>query len=295
LLIRINIIFILLLFFLFCCNERENPGNEGFSITDDIGNTIFLQRKPDRIISLAPNITETIYAVKADSILVGVTSYCNYPPEAKTKTVIGGMLDPDIEIITSLKPDIIFLTVEGNSQSVYQSLINAGFKVFVTNPRSLNGIKKMIKDIGTICGKENNYPDIINQIDSSESLLIFSEKNTVKPDALFLLSVNPLITVNNSTYINQVIELSGFRNIYSGEPLPYPAVSYEDIILKKPEYIILTTEIADEEGNYVKELGKYLNLTPAIKKNKIIICNADLISRPGPRIINAIDELKKQK
>ncbi|MBN1632682.1 MAG: ABC transporter substrate-binding protein [Ignavibacteria bacterium] len=283
---------IILLSLLLSCGKQQPSENQQFSITDDLGNVIELQKKPEKIISLAPNITEAIFSIGADSLLIGVTSYCNYPVEAKTKTVIGGMLDPNIEIITSLKPDLILLTVEGNSQASYQALMNAGFKIFITNPRDLSGIKKMLRDFGKICRKENNSQSVINKIDSSEkSFLEITDKINPKPEALILVSINPLITVNKTTYINQVINLSGFKNIYEDEPMPYPTINYEDVILKNPDYVILTSELTDEKGNYLKELGKYLNTTNAFRNNKIISVNADLISRPGPRIIQAIESL----
>jgi len=285
-------IILLFVLFLFSCGEQKPDTEKQFSITDDIGNVIELKKKPDKIISLAPSITEALYSIGADSLLIGVTSYCNYPEAAKTKTIIGGMLDPNLEIITSLKPDLILLTVEGNSQSSYQALTNAGFKIFVSNPRDLQGIKKMLSDFGKICGKENNSELLINKIDSSENSFIeITNKIIPKPKALILVSINPLITVNKTTYINQVANLSGYDNIYSNEPIPYPTINYEDVILKNPDFIILTSELTDEKGYYLKELGKYLNTTNAFRRNKIISVNADLISRPGPRIIQAIESL----
>lgn len=286
------VITLILLSLLLSCGKQQQETNRQFSITDDLGNPIELQKKPGKIISLAPNITEAIYSIGADSLLIGVTSYCNYPEEAKNKTIIGGMLDPNIEIITSLKPDLIIMTIEGNSQASYQALINSGFKIFVTNPRDLNGIKKMLSDFGKICGKENNSEILIKRLDSAEkSFLEATSKIKPKPKALILVSINPLITVNKTTYINQIANLSGYVNIYSDEPMPYPTINFEDVIVKNPDCIILTSELTDGKGNYLKELGKYLNTTNAFRNNKIISVNADLISRPGPRIIQAIEQL----
>ncbi len=287
-----KIMTLLFLSLLLSCSKQQPPDNLQFSIKDDLGNEIELKHKPKRIISLAPNITEALYSIGADSLLIGVTSYCNYPEGAKTKTIIGGMLDPNIEIISSLKPDLILLTVEGNSQASYQALANAGFQIFVTNPRDLDGIKKMLSDFGKICRKENNAEMMINKIDSAEkSFPEITNKINPRPKTLILVSVNPLITVNKSTYINQVINLSGFTNIYENELMPYPAINYEDVLLKNPDYIILTSELTDKDGNYPPELGKYLNETNAFRNKKIITVNADLISRPGPRIIQAVEEL----
>lgn len=282
-----------LLFFLNCNKNTQNKNSN--TIIDDIGNELKIETPPQRIISLAPNITETIYALGADSLLIGITDYCNYPKECKSKQTVGGMINPNIEIISLLKPDLILFTVEGNSKSTYNTLINNGYKVFVTNPRDINGIMKMISDIGFITNLHTEAKEINKKIDSVRIILDSLNKTNPKAKALFILSINPIITINKSTYINDILELAGYENIYAELELPYPQISYEDIILKNPEYIILTSELADSSENYKNLLSKNLSTTTAIKENKIIIIEADIISRPGPRIIQALAELKNKK
>ena len=289
-------IIILLILFLQGCNSKKSSEDKSiFKIKDDAGTEFTFAEYPKRIISLAPNITETIFALHADSLLIGVTKYCNYPPEARNKKIIGGMIDPDIELITSLKPDLIIETMEGNSRASYQALVNAGFRVFVMNPRNIEGIINMIKSIGTLT---NTLPLAVQLTDSIQNEKIKYENkliNSKLSSALILLSLNPLITCNGTTYINQVIGLSGFDNIYKSESMPYPNISVEDIILKNPEYIIITSDIADSDSNYINFLKKTFSGTTAINKNNIITAEADLISRPGPRIIQAINDLIHKK
>jgi len=275
--------------------KRQITENPVLQLTDDSGVEFKFARYPQKIISLAPNITETIFALHSDSLLVGVTKYCNYPPEASKKKIVGGMIDPDIELITELRPDLILITNEGNSKASYQALVNAGFKVFSFNPRDIDGIIRMIKSIGIITNKStyaNQLSDsILNSKNNFEKL-----SQTSKPlSALILLSLNPLITCNSTTYINQIIELSGFENIYKNERLPYPNISIEDIKLKNPDYILLTSDIADSDGNYKIFLNDKFSGTKAIDNGNIIIANADLLSRPGPRVIQAIENILKEK
>ncbi|MCX7833923.1 MAG: helical backbone metal receptor [Ignavibacteria bacterium] len=295
---KVNNIFLYLLLvslITFYCKENTDKINKSLTFIDDLGNEIKIDTPPKRIISLAPNITETIYAIEADTFLVGVTDYCNYPQTCKSKQTVGGMINPNIEKISSLKPDIIFLTVEGNSKSTYNSLIENNFNVFVTNPRDINGIKKLINDIGIITNRRNQSNYLCAKIDST--IKYYDSINSVKSKAkvLFLLSINPIITINKSTYINNVLELAGYENIYAEVELPYPQINYEDILVRDPEYIIITSEIATNWSDYREILQKNLSTTKAIKENKIIVIDADIISRPGPRIINALQELVNNK
>lgn len=282
-----------LLFFLNCDKHTQDKSIN--TIVDDIGNEFKFEKPPQRIISLAPNITETIYALGADSLLIGITDYCNYPQECKSKQSVGGMINPNIEVISLLNPDLILFTVEGNSKSTYNTLVNNGYKVFVTNPRDINGIMKMINDIGIITNHHLEAKEINKKIDSIRIILDSLNKTTPRAKSLFIVSLNPIITINKSTYINDILELAGFENIYAELESPYPQINYEDILLKNPEYIILTSELADSSENYKNLLSKNLSTTTAIKENKIIIIEADIISRPGPRVIQALEELKNIK
>ncbi len=295
--IKYYILYIIFFSFLisFQCGKKNQEKFSNILLKDDIGNELKFEKYPERIISLAPNITETIYELGADTLLVGITDYCNYPPSCHLKKSVGGMINPNIEIISLLNPDLILMTTEGNSKATYNTLINNGYKVFVTNPRDITGIIKMINDIGIITNHTKEANKITRKIDSTRIILDSSNNITKKPKALFLISLNPVITINKSTYINNVLELAGFENIYAFLDLPYPQINFEDILIRNPDYIILTSESADENGYYKDMLTKNLSTVNAIEKNRIIILDSDLISRPGPRITQAIDELIKKR
>jgi len=286
---------ILISLFLHSCKSDKKEFS-AFTISDDIGNEFSFDSVPKRIVSLAPSITESLFAIGASENVIAVTDYCNYPQETNSKIRVGGIIDPNIEVIASIKPDLIFTTVEGNSKSAYQSLINLGYKVFVVNPRNTDGILKMLSDFGKITDKEMNAKKLIGKIDSTRNNYkkIQSDKGN-KPKAIVLVSLNPMITVNSSTYINEIISLSGYNNIFADESLPYPVINGESVLLRNPEYIILISELADSSNEYLKTLNKNFEGTDAIRNDKIIIINSDILSRPGPRVTKAIDFLFSKK
>jgi iron complex transport system substrate-binding protein len=292
--IRKQFLLILLLFLLFSsCNNNDAVDLDNY-IKDDAGNLFQKDVYPKKIISLAPNITETIYALKADSILVGVTDYCDYPPEAKTKNKVGSMLDPNIEKITALSPDIIFLTTEGNSKYTYLSLKNNGFKVYVANPNDINGIIRMITNMGIILDKKNNGQRLSEKI-TDERKYYTMQKGEKKPEScLMIISMNPLITVNKFTYINELLDLSGFDNVYKDEIVEYPNVTYESVFLENPDYIFYVCDTSNTVllNDSRAEIIKRLNLVNACKNNRVFGVDENVMSRPGPRVMDAVKLLR---
>jgi len=288
------IISISFLFFISCDDEKEfNPEN---SIKDDAGNIFPADLNPKRIISLAPNITETIYALKADSLLVGVTQYCDYPPEAKTKETVGSMLDPNLEKISAQKPDLIIVTTEGNSKYTYLSLKNNGYKVFVSNPFDINGITRMIVNIGKLTGKLSEGKKIAEKIEDGRKYYKLENTAEKMKNCLLIISLNPLITVNKFTYINEIMELAGFDNIYKDELLEYPNINYEDVLIKNPDYIFYLCDTTNK--TYMDEsmlsIKSKLNTVNACKNNRVFPADESLVSRPGPRVLETVKLLKSK-
>jgi iron complex transport system substrate-binding protein len=288
------IISISFLFFISCDDEKEfSPEN---SIKDDAGNIFSLELNPKRIISLAPNITETIYALKADSLLVGVTQYCDYPPEAKTKEIVGSMLDPNLEKISALKPDLIIVTTEGNSKYTYLSLKNSGYKVFVSNSSDINGISRMILNIGRLTGKLPAGKKLAEKIEDDRKYYKLENTTEKMKNCLLVISLNPLITVNKFTYLNEVMELAGFENIYKDELIEYPNINYEDVLIKNPDYIFYLCDTANK--TYMDEslisIKSKLSTVKACKNNRVFPADENLVSRPGPRVMESVKMLKSK-
>jgi len=294
--------FLILTFIFSSCNTKsqisekqsESKLKNSFTIKDDIGVEIKFDSIPKKIISLAPNITEVLFAIGAESVVSGVTDLCDFPPEAKLKTKTGNYLSPDYETITSLNPDLVIMYVENSSQPTYQALKNMGLKIFVSNAKNINGVFEMIKDFGVITGREG----IANKIADSLSLIrdnyVIANKDTIS--TLLIISVNPLMTANKNTFVNEISELAGFQNIYKNESIDYPMISYEDVNFKNPEFIILPTDTTNEQNytKFVNELNGKLNNLSAVKGKKIILIDDNVMFRPGPRVLEGVYLLKNK-
>ncbi|MCX6164107.1 MAG: helical backbone metal receptor [Ignavibacteriae bacterium] len=274
------------------CDSDSDFSSDAF-IKDDAGNIFSKDSIPKKIISLAPNITETVFELKADNLLVGVTDYCDYPPDAKKKEKVGSLLDPNIERITSLNPDLIFMTTEGNSKYTYLSLKSNGFKVYVANPNDVNGICRMIQNIGLILGKKDIGRQISEKIVDTKKYYSIQNDSSKLLSCFMIVSLNPLITVNKFTYISELLNLSGFKNIYADEFIEYPNVNYEDVLVKNPDCIFFlcdTTKNTFVLETYL-EIKNRLNVVNACKNNRIYGVDENIISRPGPRVMDGVKTL----
>ncbi len=277
---------LLLIFILFSCDKNsENRGNK--ILKDDLGNTVSVALPVNKAVSLAPNLTEIIYFIEAENKLAANTTYCNFPPQAKSKPKIGDLLSVDYEKLLKIKPDIVLMTVEGNQKAQYEKIKNLGFPVFVSNPRSFSGILKTIRDFGKIFGKEKiaelKTEQLQAEFDSLTAEINFHKSKT----ALFLISVNPLIAAGKNTFIDEYLKSIGIKNSLRETKSSYPVINTEEILKENPDYIIVPSnqkKFFDEKIS----ANKVLQNVNAVKNNKIITVNQDLFFRPGPRFTKAL-------
>jgi iron complex transport system substrate-binding protein len=278
------------------CEGEKKDGLVSLDVIDDANNELKLNHYPTSVISLAPNLTEIMFALGASEKLVGVTNYCDYPEGAKNIEKVGGMLDPDYEKVASLKPDLILMTIEGNSKNSYSAFKNLNYNIFVSNPRDIKGIKKTISKIGYLVNRNKEADSIIKNIDSVVTNVGNEFQGRVRFKCFVVISISPLITVNKNNYINDVLEVLNLQNIFGNEKLEYPAVDYESVIKENPEIIIVPVDVSssNKKKAIFDELRKKLNSTTAIKNNRLISVDENLLMRPGPRITKLIENLKTE-
>lgn len=278
------------------CGVEKRNDLVSLDVFDDANNELKLDHYPLNVISLAPNLTEIVFALGASEKLVGVTNYCDYPPQAKNIEKVGGMLDPDYEKIASLKPDLILMTMEGNSKSSFNAFKNLNYNVFVSDPRNIKGIKRTISKIGYLVNKTNQADSIIRNIDSVITTVGNEFHGRVRFRCFVVISTAPLITVNKDNYINDVLEVLNLQNIFQNETLEYPTVNYESVIKENPEVIIVPVDLSSQSKRkaIIDEINKNLSSTTAIKNNRLILVDENLLMRPGPRITKLIEELKSE-
>jgi iron complex transport system substrate-binding protein len=279
-----------LVFFLASCSKENNPIQSGVSVKDDLGIIHSFEKIPQRIITLAPNLTEMIYDLGLEKYLAGNTLYCDYPEAAKKIEKVGDMLTFNFEKIVTLKPDLVFITVEGNTKETYDKFRQLGIKIFVSNPRNFEGIKKTYLDFGKIFQIEEAAKFKIAKWDSIITRTAASSKDFPTKSAMFIVDLKPLMLAGGKTFLNEFMVMCGLKNIAVDSPVNYPMFSREEILKRDLDYIILPAD-GDDNISKIKNAYPEWARMKAIKNNNVIFVNRDLYSRPGPRFAEAVNDL----
>ncbi|HEX4948203.1 MAG TPA: ABC transporter substrate-binding protein, partial [Blastocatellia bacterium] len=172
---------------------------------------------PQRIISLAPSITEILFALKLGERVVGVTSYCDFPPEAQAKEKVGDTLKPNLERLIALKPDLVLISTASQLEKITQRLDQFGIPVFVTNPKSVAGVLASIRKIGELTGAEQPAEALTAEMQTRIAAVQRQSANQPAPRVLYILQLSPLITAGKNTFINDLITQAGGHSISGDE------------------------------------------------------------------------------
>ncbi len=261
------------------------------TVTDETGRRVNIIAAPQRIVSLAPGITETLYALGLGDKVAGVTTFCDWPAAAREKTRVGGFTNPSIEKIVSLKPDLILATADGNRKDTVQQLERLGLSVYVINPSDTAGVLRSILHIGEITNQKNNAGRLVALLQNKLDHIAGQIRDRKKPRVFFQLGLEPIVTAGRGTLINEVIERAGGVNVAGRDIANYPRYSAEGIIGAAPEIIIFAPMVTDREFTAVKRFWQKFKDVPAVKKNKIYPIDADLINRASPRIFDAVEKM----
>lgn len=256
------------------------------TLRDDLGRELRLQAPAQRVVSLAPSITETVCAVGAIRQLAGITDYCNYPDEVQSKQSVGGVVNPNIEVIVSMEPDLVLVTPEGNVKDSFSLLEQVGIPVFVTNPRTLEGIRKSITDIGILTGHETAAESLVAAMNAEEVALHRSNRDRRR--VMVVVALQPLIVAGSGTFLAEMISLAGGNNIAAGSPLSYPSFSREEVVAADPEVIILSSGLGRDLPGLFPEWKE----VTALQQNAVCTIDADVLSRPGPRVLEGIRAIR---
>ena len=266
----------------------------GKTFYDALGFKIEISSEPNRIISLAPNLTEILFALGLNKNIVGVTRYCDYPPEALSKEKIGGIVDINIEKIKFLYPDLV-LAFRGNRLESILRLKQLKIRVFVLDSKKgIEGIFSLIRKIGAVTFKEKEAQKLI------EKLKVKYEKLKRKlssfnnyPKVFFSLYGKELWTCGERSFLNKLILEAKAKNIACGIPKSWIKYNKEKLLYQNPEIIIILAK-KEKDFKKVKEWWKrdrILKKINAVRNNRIFYINEDLLSRQGPRLVDGFSEL----
>ena len=258
-------------------------------LVDDLQRSVQISTPAQRIVSLAPSITESLFAIGAGSQVCGVTDFCTYPESAKAKAHVGGMTTPSIEAIASLQPDLVIVSMEGNTRQDFDRLTSLGTLVFVSNPRSLQGIHRSIGQLGLLTGHQRESTALVASLQEREDSVLARSSGT-RTKVFVFISLDPLIAAGKNTFINDLLQHAGADNLAASAPGTYPALSREAVLAQNPDAIVFTSDLAESTTVLLDRFPEWKQLDAA-RAGRIYHIDPDLISRPGPRAVSGLELL----
>jgi iron complex transport system substrate-binding protein len=270
------------------------------TLVDDHGYVLNLTSYPDRIVSLAPSNTEILFAVGAGSKVVGVTDQCNYPYnfsawiEAGNLTSVGGYWAPSLEAIVSLEPDLVLAAF--GQEDVVNTLRGMGYKVLVLDPDNIDDVLKDIILVGRATDRNIEAALLVNNLRHRIDVVVSKVASTTStPKVYYEVWYDPIWSVGSQSWENELIEKAGGINIFADQNLKYFETSTEAVIERNPDVMIFPLGHGAEPpfwGSFdqVKARPGW-DAISAVQNDRLYVIDADIIARPGPRIVDALEAI----
>ncbi|MBE7515489.1 MAG: cobalamin-binding protein [Chloracidobacterium sp.] len=257
-------------------------------VVDDLKREVSLPMPVARVVSLAPSATEMVYAVGAGDRLVGDTTYCNYPEQAKYVEKVGDTVNPNLERIIALKPDVVLVSTASQLEGFTRTLGDNGIAVYVTDPSDIVGILRDMEQLGAIFGTEEAAAISVKNL---KDRLFRVRKMTLehtKTRVFVQISKEPLFTIGRTSFLTSVLPYANAESVTEDVDTAYPKISKEAAATLDPDAIILS----DSDDN--TEPNEAFKNSAAVKNGRVYKIDADILARPGPRVAEALEEIARR-
>jgi len=260
-------------------------------VTDELGRAVSIPDHPHRVVCLMPNVVDDVYALGAESEVVAVPNYTKYPAPAKDKQKIGLPLDPSIETIVSLHPDLVLASGDLNRVTTVNELEKLGIPVFVVNPHGIQGIYRSLESLGKALNREQAADNLVISLRQREARVRQSTEAKPSIKVLMLVWYDPIVTAGKDAYITNMIEIAGGHSITAALPEEWPEVSLEFVLGSAPEALLIVRG-SRVSLDLIRNRAGWRSL-PAIKNNRIYYVD-DRIEYPSPVAFDALEDLANQ-
>lgn len=271
----------------------QDAASASNSFTDEIGRRVEIPVAVKRIVSLAPNLTEIVFALGEGDRLAGDTDYCDYPPEATKKPRVGGPVNPNLEQVVALAPDVVLATKAINRRETVEALARIGVPVYVTDPHSVDDMIASVERIGKILHAEKTAAPLVEGLRGRLSNLDRRMAGAEPRRVLFVVWTNPLISVGRHTFIADALRRAGARSVVDANA-EWPRISFEEILRLQPEFLVFASAHSADTQRDIDSLRTrpgWRDLD-ALRHGNIVIIG-DAINRPAPRMVDAVEQLAR--
>ena len=263
------------------------------TVVDMLGREVRLAGPPRRIVSLVPSATELIYALGGEDRLVGRTDFCDYPPAAKDKPSVGGMISPSLETIATLKPDLVIATTSGNRLETFTRLEQLGIPVYAVHAQRIAEMLDVTRRLAELTGRQAMLAPLVSGLESR----LFAVANAVRPyprpRVLYVLWPEPLLVPGSKAILTELIGLAGGDSITANERGDYPRFSIEAAVVRAPEVILLASHGGSGAPPIAKDKWERLASLPAVKSKRVHAIDGSLVHRYGPRVVDGVETLAR--
>ena len=263
------------------------------TVRDMVGREVPVPAAPRRIVSLVPSVTEILYALGVDDLLVGVTTLCDFPPAARDKPKVGGIVNPSLEAIAALRPDLVIATTEGNREPTIQQLEAIGIRVYVVSPKSFAGVLESITRIGQLVGRDERAERLGRELRRRGADVALRVEDRPRPNVVYLVWADPVVVPGRDTLITDLIRMAGGTSVSADERIDWPRLSLEQVVAKAPEVIIVGTQNRIHVDDALRRWREQKLLLPALRAGRVHAIDGNLVHRPGPRIVDGLEALAR--
>ncbi len=270
----------------------KQPGENARTAANAAGEAAY----PARIISMAPSITEIVFALGLGDRVIGVSDFCDYPPEARKKPRVGGLVNPNMEAIVALDPDLVLALPNATHESLFRSLRQLGINVLTIRNDRLEDLFSMIRKIGEETSTQGAAEEMSERLRAGFSDISERVSSEPRQKVMFIVGVDPLFVAGRGTFIDELITLAGGTNIAGDSFSKYPQIGIEEVIARAPDVILYTSfnyELTPEQEAEAKKLWSAYPSIPAVKNGRILGLVADYVTLPGPRLILGAEEMAR--
>ena len=279
-----------------CSRPTSLPISKTTSTTrgfiDEAGRKVTIPARIERFVSLAPNLTEIAYAVGAGGRLVGNTTFCDYPPEAKNVVKVGDTLQPSIERILTLRPQLVLVSTASQLEAFTKQLNEHQIAVYVTDPRDLEGVFRSILSVGDLLNEPVAASELVKQLRARSERVERVVAGLPPVSVFFQLSGQPLYTAGKSSFVTNLIERAGGLSVTSDINEAWPRLSDEAALASRPEAVIMLSGGA-MGGAANTKVAAALKNSPAVRNGRVYVIDGDLLTRPGPRLVDGLEQIAR--
>jgi iron complex transport system substrate-binding protein len=262
------------------------------TVRDMQGRDVTLAGPPVRIVSLVPSATEIIFALGGEARLVGRTDFCDYPDAARGKTSVGGMVNPNLETLATVRPDVVIATSSGNSVETFRQLTRLGIPVYQVAADRIAEVKEVVRRLGALTGREDAVTPLLERLDRRITAVREAVKPFPRPRVLYVLWPDPLIVPGGRSLVTELIDIAGGASITADDADDYPRYSLEAAVAKSPEVIVLANH-GTRSGPIAIDRWKRLGSLPAVRAGRVHSVDGNLMHRYGFRMLDGLERLAR--